>query len=294
MICAVFPGQGNQSIGMGKDFYDGFPRAKAMYDFASDKTSIDIKGISFEGPKEVQDNILNCQLITFVNSCVMFELLGREFDHLAGHSIGEYTALYSAEVFSFERGLEIVKKRGELMRTVSFGGSCMVAVIGEERETIEDFCRETEGALAIALYNSPGNYVIAGTPENIDGYFDKIPGKKIKLNVTGPSHTKHCRTISEEYREFLKGFAFNEPRGIVYSNYSVGIYTKDNIIDNLVNQLWHPVLWEQIVRNIPCNTFVEIGPGKSLKRMIERTREGVKVLCIQKCDGLEQPRIVLG
>ncbi|MBI5148121.1 ACP S-malonyltransferase [Candidatus Pacearchaeota archaeon] len=285
MICGVFPGQGNQFVGMGKDFYYKFDKAKEMYDISSEKTSIDIKKISFEGPEELQNDVLNLQLITFVNSCAILGVLNKKFDYLAGHSIGEYSALYAAGVFSFEKGLEIVKRRGELMKRISFDDSCLIAILGESKENIEDFCKKT--GLEIALYNNPRNYVIGGLPEEIKKHYVKIPGKKIKLDVRGPFHTKHYKEISLEYKDFLKRFEFKEPTTNVYSNYSAEVYKKENIMEWLTNQLWHPVLWEQIINKNPCRNFVEIGPKNSLKKMIERIKGDARIFSIQKCEDLE-------
>ena len=269
MKCGVFPGQGNQYIGMGKEIYH-FEKARQIYDAASEISGIDIKRISFEGTPEEQRDIVNLQLLTFVNSCAWFNLIENNFQELAGHSIGEYAALYASRAFSFEQGLQIVRKRGELMKKVSFEEPSLVLVTNTPRKELEEFCEKT--GLEIALYNSPKKYVIGGTPEKIKKFTPFLKGKVIPLKVSGPFHTSMYRDVSEEFAYFLLQLDFQAPETIVYSNYSTAPFTRNNIVKNLALQLCNPVLWEYIIEKARSDEFVEIGPGNSLSRMIKEIR----------------------
>jgi len=279
MKCAVFPGQGNQYIGMGKDIYS-LDIVKKMYDVASEVSGIDIKKISFEGPSELQRETLNTQLLTYVNSCALFELIPENFNVFAGHSIGEYAALFATGVFSFEDGVRIVKKRGELMSSLSFDEPSLVAVLGVDRKCVEDFCKnDTNNELEVALCNSPGNYVVGGLPENIKKY--KLPGKVKPLAVSGPFHTSLFKPVAEEFQKYLQEFEFKDPQSVVYSNATGLPYYKGEIDKGLASQLYKPVLWQDIIEAIPADRFVEIGPGNSLAKMINKIRKDANVVSIQ-------------
>lgn len=299
MRCGVFPGQGNQYVNMGRDLYDAFDKARAMYDLASQITGIDIKGISFEGPEDIQRETLNTQLITFVHSCVVHHLLTNDFDKVlfsqfAGHSIGEYAALVAGGVFSFEDGVRIVQKRGELMKIISFDKPSLVAVHGVDRQSVDDFCNnETQGELEVALYNAPGNYVIGGLPEALEKYMHEIPGRrKIPLRVSGPFHTSHYKYIADDFQDFLSKFKFKKPKVRVYSNVTAQPHKKEAIIDKLVEQLYNPVLWEDTIRAMTCK-FFEIGPGKSLANFIVRIRENPITYLVHDLKTLEKAKNLL-
>ena len=292
-VCVVFSGQGNQYVGMGKDLYDEFGEAREMYHGASEVSGIDIRKISFRGAPEEQSDPRNSQLITFVNSCVIYELVKDKFDFgcFAGHSIGELTALYAAGVFGegirgFRNGVEIVNERGKLLKGNSFKRSCLVSVLGCEREVVEEFCKGTNGELVIALYNCRGNYVIGGKPKNIDKWIDKIPGAIKVLPVMGPFHTEHYMKTAKKFGKFLEGFAFAEPNVASYRNCDSEFYHAETIADGLVRQLWNPVLWEDIISKVPAETFVEMGPGRSLSGMIKRIRKGSERISIRGVDDL--------
>lgn len=293
MKCAMFPGQGNQFVGMGKELYQQYAAAKIIYDSADLITGLPIIKVSFEGPEEEQKKTLFTQLITYTNSIAVLETIGsmlkketeniyeaiqREFKFFAGHSIGEYAALTAAGAITFEQGLEIVRERARLMQEVNEklninpGSAPLAAVKGMEKETLENLCKNS-GEVSIALYNAPGWYVIGGLPENLKTFCEeKIKGKAkiIYLPVGGPFHTKQYSEIKKEYRAFLEKIEFLSPKGKIISNYSCKPYSKESIVQNLVEQLDNPVQWEQTIRLLLEQTtdFAEMGPGKSLTAMV--------------------------
>jgi [acyl-carrier-protein] S-malonyltransferase len=292
-IFGVFPGQGNQYKGMGQDLYENFPEVREMYDKACEITGRDLMEISFNSDQ--QSDPINLPLITYVHSCVVYDLLKEkiEFSGFAGHSVGEYAALYAAGVISYEQGLEIVKKRAEIMSKVSFSGSCLVAVRNISKIDMEEFLESYKG-LEIALCNSPVWYVIGGLPKTIDEIFNKIPGRAIRLNVSVPSHTLHMYEAAEKFRDYLDTQEFNLPEGFtVYSNFSARQYapTKQEVIDNLVNQICSTVCWDEEIKNIIMEqetlVFVEMGPKKSLARMIREIDPNTKTISIGNVDTLE-------
>lgn len=332
MTVGLFPGQGNQYTGMGKDLYNSYDLVKELYDSANTITGIDVKGISFEGSEEEQKDTLNLQLITYVHSCAVYGLLDKElhakFNYFAGHSIGEYAALYAGGAFSFGKGVVIVKRRAALMKSISNFDGAPLIYLGDKKgelkkETVEDFCKKTNGELTLALYNAPGNYVVGGDPENIKKYYDQLPGaRKIPLKVAGPFHTKHYQQIADEFRDFLKTMVFDDMKTDVWSNYIADTYigsvgtipaSRDQLIEGLVCQLYNPVRWEQIIREIADEScleplfgigglneeytedlFIEMGPGRSLAGMVKAiTRDmnrEVTVVSIQDLESLAKTK----
>ncbi|MBS3110037.1 ACP S-malonyltransferase [Candidatus Woesearchaeota archaeon] len=268
----LFPGQGNQYVGMGLDLCSNFPIARDMYQKAIDVSGVDVPKLSFEGPSDEQKKTQNTQLITFVHSSIIHTLLSNlltrnPFSDFAGHSIGEYAALYAANVFSFEDGVSIVKKRGELMSRKSFDEPSLVAVINADLGELSDFCQNAAGGeLEISLYNAPDMFVVGGHPDMVKKHLDSLPGKKkIPLKISGPFHTHHYKDISEEFEDYLNSFTFRHPEIPVYSNVTGEHHTADGIRKKLAEQLYNPVLWGSIMRRL-SGRFIELGPGKSLAR----------------------------
>ncbi|MFH1174566.1 MAG: ACP S-malonyltransferase [archaeon] len=279
-LYGLFPGQGNQYVGMGKDLYETYPLAKRMYDLASDITGHDLTAISFSGPESVQKETLNTQLITFVHSCVVHALIteqGNPFSGFAGHSIGEYAALVAVNSIAYATGVMLVLKRAELMNKISFEKPSLVAILGATLAELEEFCDKTNGALTVALHNAPKKYVIGGLPEAIQEYLPSMPGKKIPLGVSGPFHTKHYQPIAEEFMTFMKHVAFKEPVLPVYANATAQPHTQSNIAETLAEQLYRPVLWEETMRNMQGD-FLEMGPGNSLSKFAKDVHGEVLML----------------
>jgi len=277
-VAAIFPGQGNQFKGMGRDLWDNSEIARGFYISAGELSGVDVAGISFEGSEEEQGDVVNSQLITYVHGCILHTLLGKKFDFYAGHSLGLYNALEAKEVFSFGEGVLILKRRGELVkkfveedREGGFGPgkSCLVVSVGSSGEEVESFC-EGNG-LEVALYNCPGNYVLGGPPKLIDLHFNNIPGRKKRWNVCCPVHTSYLREVSEEFRDFLRGFDFEFPGGKVYSNVTGDVYrSADEIRESLALQICEPVRWWETLEKVGDVGYFEIGSGKSLAKMVRR------------------------
>lgn len=287
--CGLFPGQGNQYIGMGKDLYKKSSLIRQIYNSACEITNKNLKTISFEGPKEEQRKTENLQIITFLNSISLYLLSEKKFEYMVGHSIGEYSALFCANAINLENSIRIIDKRAELMSKISFEKPSLAAILGNKKEDVEKLCKSC--SIEIALYNCPGNYVIGGLPENIEKFTNFLKEKKIKsvaLQVSGPFHTSIYREIALEFKEFLENFEYNQPDSIIFANFNEQPYTKENIINNLSMQIFNPVKFEQSILKVPCTNFVEIGPGNSLSKMVSRIKPDAECIVINDSVGLEK------
>ncbi len=306
-IVLVFPGQGSQYIGMGKDLYDNYSFVKNMYKSANEVLGIDIEKLSFEGPEDNLKDTKNAQPAIFLHSVAMLEALRQEYNGkfnviaMAGHSLGEYSALFSASVFKFEDGLEIVRRRGKLMSEAdpeSKGG--MAAVIGLEPEVVKQVCKEvTEKGKYVepVNYNSPDQVVISGLKEAIDSVSPILKEKGAKrvlpLAVSGAFHSKLMESVSLKFRDFLMNFEFRKPSVKVYSNYTAKPYPedKDSIIELLVKQMSSPVLWIDIVKEIAAlkpDLVIEVGPGQVLKGLISKISPEIPVVTTSNLEGLRK------
>ena len=295
-LIAIFPGQGNQHPGMGRDLFDTNQRAQEMYKRADKITGKDITGVSFDGSREEQRNPDYLQRITYVHECALHTLAanrGIQADAYVGHSIGEYAALQAAGAMTFEQGLELVSARSELMKELSFDQSPLWVLLGASQEEVEQFCEDTDGEVQIALYNCPGNYVIGARPEALEKRRLQMPGKPRALPVTGPFHTDHYQEIASRFRAVLQRTRFQRPEKPVYANYDTRTYTTmKSIRDGLAFQLYQPVLWqqlmEQLIREGPQDqVFVEVGPGTSLRGMIAKIDPQAQVETLQDAQTLE-------
>lgn len=291
MVCALFPGQGNQYTGMGSGLYEKSDIARKIYDTASEISGKDLKRISFSGTVEEQRKTENLQLITFVNSVALYELCkdSFDFDYMVGHSIGEYSALYSAEVFGLEDAVKIISERSELMSKFSFKQTTLVAVLGIDDKSLENLCFDRD--VEIALHNCPGNHVVGGFPHYIEKFCKKLKEENIRfvpLQVSGPFHTSVYKYVCGDFLNFLERFEFDSPKATVLSNLNAMPYTLENIVPNLANQICNPVLFEQSIAKVPSEEFVEIGPGKSLSNMVERIKKDATIKAINKIEDIEK------
>jgi len=305
-VFLVFPGQGSQFVGMGKDVYESFEYVREMYDKASQVIDVDVKKISFEGPEDILKDTSNAQPCIFVHSAAILEVLKRESGNfevigVAGHSLGEYNALYSAGVFNFHDGVKIVSERGRLMANADpEGKGGMAAVIGLEPEKIKEICEAItkEGNYVEPVnYNSNDQVVISGYKEAI-----KIAEVKLKeagakrvipLAVSGAFHSKLMESAAKEFRKFLDGFSFNKPSFRVFANYNANEYPNDEkeIKDLLEKQLVSPVLWVDIVKKIEelsPDLVIEVGPGQVLKGLIKKTSATLNVVTTSTFDGIKE------
>lgn len=280
----IFPGQGSQAVGMGRDLYDNFAAAKAVIDQADEVLKFPLSKLYFEGPEEELRQTINAQpaLLTIGFACLkaMQEVAGASLPvpaFTAGHSLGEYTALVAAGVFDFATAVYLARERGRLMQeagTKTAGG--MVAVLGMEEAALNEVCRET--GTNIANYNSPGQLVISGAAENIARAVElaKARGasRAVPLQVSGAFHSPLMKPAEEALQQIITGMAFRDPAVPVIGNTTaLPLTNAGEVKAELTRQLCHGVQWQRSVEYMAAqgvNTFVEIGPGKVLTGLVRR------------------------
>ena len=299
----LFPGQGSQQVGMGKDLYDTYNEAKEMYDNICKITGIDIKQISFEGPEEILNETKNTQLAILTESLAILEVLhknGIYADMSAGLSLGEYTALIDSEIFQFAEGVKLVQKRGEIMQNFTPNGNWkMAAILGLPAEQVEEACKKVKNGFVVpANYNTVGQIVISGEENAVEEACNnaKELGAKraLPLNTAGPFHTSKLTKCSEELRKELSKISINmETKTKVVKNIDGNIYKEnDDIVDILSRHIINPVRFDYVIKTMLDNeidTFVEVGPGKSLAGFVKRmkTDNEINIININNCDSLE-------
>ncbi|GHT09884.1 malonyl CoA-acyl carrier protein transacylase [Bacteroidia bacterium] len=277
----VFPGQGAQFVGMGKDLYEQNPNARAMFDTANQILGFDITQLMFAGTDEDLKQTKVTQPAIFLHSVILAKTLP-DFapDMVAGHSLGEFSALVAAGALSFEDGLRLVFVRAQAMqRACEKTPSTMAAVLGLPDETIEKICSEIDEVVVPANYNTAGQLVISGTFKGIDLACEKLlaAGAKraLKLNVGGAFHSPLMQSAQEELSAAIATTAFQTPCCSVYQNVDAQPHTSpDEIKKNLVAQLTSPVRWTQTVQAMAANGathFVELGPGNVLQGLVKKT-----------------------
>ncbi|MCS7249789.1 MAG: ACP S-malonyltransferase [candidate division WOR-3 bacterium] len=284
-ICALFPGQGSQYVGMGKDLYEEFSIAKRIYDEACEILNFDIKKISFEGSEEELKRTSITQPAVLIHSIASLEIFkslkDEKFDLVMGHSLGEYTALYASGVFDFPTVLKLVKKRGELMEKAGKErAGTMAAVIGLSEEKIKEVCKKVSGICVPANFNSPSQIVIAGEVSAVKEAYEILTKEKVKvvmLPVSGAFHSPLMEPAYLEFKEYLTQFNFNKPKIPIVMNANGEVCENIEIIKkNLEIQMISPVLWKKSVEtaiNYGCQIFYEIGPGKILSGLVKKTEE---------------------
>ena len=298
-VAFIFPGQGSQYIGMGKDFYDNFGESRAVFDEASQNLKIDMKELIFEENDKL--NLTEFTQIAMVTTCVaqlnVIKKLGFEADVSAGLSLGEYSALINSKVISLKDGLELVRKRGILMdNALPKGTTSMAAVLGLSGEEVLNACNETVGMVTVANYNCPGQVVITGENEAVKAVSVKLKEvgarRIIPLKVSGAFHSPLLAGTGEKFASVLEDIEINVP-SIPYVSNVTGdfIYESSNIKNLLSRQIYSPVKWQQSVEKMiesGVDTFVEIGPGKSLTKFINKINPDCKAINIEKVEDLEK------
>lgn len=289
MKAYVFPGQGSQFPGMGKDLYESNSEAKAMFDKANEILGFNITDIMFNGTDEDLKQTKVTQPAVFLYSVALAKSLGEDFkpDMTAGHSLGEFSALVAAEVLSFEEGLKLVSIRANAMqKACEMAPSTMAAVLKLSDETVEEICASiSEGIVVAANYNCPGQVVISGEECAIDAACQKMleAGAKraLKLKVGGAFHSPLMEPARAELAAAIEAAEFKTPKCPIYQNVTAQAETNPEIIKtNLVAQLTAPVRWTQSVMNMVndgADSFTEVGPGAVLQGLISKISNGVEV-----------------
>lgn len=292
MKAYVFPGQGAQFVGMGKDLYDNNPEAKALFEKANDILGFRITDLMFEGTEEDLKQTKVTQPAIFLHSVILAKSLGDEFkpDMVAGHSLGEFSALVAAGALSFEEGLKLVSKRAQAMqKACEAKPSTMAAVLALPDEKVEEICAEVDDVVAPANYNCPGQVVISGSNEGIDAACEKLlaAGAKraMKLKVGGAFHSPLMQPAQEELAEAINTAEFNTPVCPIYQNVDGKPHTDPKEIkENLIKQLTAPVRWTQDVQAMIADgatEFVELGPGAVLQGLVKKIDRNVATSGLQ-------------
>lgn len=286
----LFPGQGSQIVGMGKSHYEENDIFKELTDQANDILGIDLRSIMFEGPEEKLKQTEFTQPAIFLHSIALYKTLDSSPDMVAGHSLGEFSALVACGALSFEDALKIVRRRGELMQQAgSENPGTMAAVIGMDDEAVEAVCdqasEETGEEVIAANYNCPGQLVISGNvtavPRAVELAKEAGARMAMMLPVSGAFHSSLMQPAYDGLSKQLKELDIQKPHCPVYSNYTAeATDDQETIRKNLLNQLMNPVRWTQTLKNMHADgadTFVEVGPGKVLQGLVKRTLKGMEI-----------------
>ena len=297
MFSVIFPGQGSQIVGMGKEFYTKFDIVKKLFNDADEILGFSISNLILEGPKDKLDLTENTQPAIFLVGYSIFQLLKKEFNidlnkanFFAGHSLGEYTALASANVLSFSDTLRILKIRGNAMQSaVPKGEGSMVAVLGSEIEKIEKIIEENKDKYEcfIANDNSNGQMVVSGNNNEIEKFILDLKSnriKNIKLPVSAPFHCKLMKKATDIMGKEIEKLEFKDPKNILISNVTAKEITSSSLLkDLLIKQIESRVRWREsviLMINKGVSQFIEIGPGKVLSGLIKRIDKNIKVSAI--------------
>lgn len=297
----LFPGQGAQSIGMGKDLYDEYEEYRNVYKKVEKITGVNVENITFNSSEEVLSQTKNTQICILTMSLAILELLKKENIEViasSGLSLGEYSALINSGSISFEDGVKIVKTRGELMQNLCPKGNwSMLAVLGLDEETVTNVCNEiTNGFVAPANFNCPGQIVISGEKQGVDEASQKLKkaGAKriIELKTSGPFHTKMLEKASIELRKELENVKINSFETKVIKNLDGKEYSNnDNVKEILSKHIINPVKFEQSLRtmiDMGIDTFIEIGPGKTLSGFVKKIDRNLNVFNINDIESYKK------
>lgn len=282
----VFPGQGAQFSGMGKDLYENNELAKSMFDKADEILGFPITQVMFSGSDEELKQTKVTQPAVFLHSVILAKVLGVKPDGVAGHSLGEFSALVVAGALSFEDGLRLVAKRAMAMQKCcenNPGG--MAAILGLEDEAIEQVCQSVDGVVVAANYNCPGQLVISGADESVDAACVKLKEagarRAMRLPVGGAFHSPLMEAARAELEQAISEVEFNTPVCPIYQNVDAQPQSEPEVIKaNIIAQLTAPVRWTQIAKNMIADgydNFVELGPGAVLQGLIKKVNPEVSV-----------------
>ena len=306
-IAFLFPGQGSQYAGMGKELAENFPAAQQVFEEADEALSFSISRLCFEGPEEALQLTENTQPAILSVSVAAFRAIQAQGlpapSFVAGHSLGEYSALVAAGALSLGDAVRTVRARGRYMQeAVPVGTGAMAAVIGGERDAIEQACREASGnqVCSVANINSPNQVVIAGNTEAVDRAMELLKGvakRVIKLNVSAPFHCALMKPAQDRLAFELEQIAFTEPRTSVVTNVDAQIASAPgDLRDSLLRQVSAPVRWLESMELLfqhGVSTFVEVGPGKVLAGLMRQINRDMSCLNVEDSASLEAARAKL-
>jgi [acyl-carrier-protein] S-malonyltransferase len=286
MKAYVFPGQGAQFVGMGKDLYDNFAEAKELFENANSILGFRITDLMFSGTDEDLRQTKVTQPAIFLHSVILAKMLGSQFqpEMTAGHSLGEFSALVASGALSFENGLKLVSQRARAMqKACEMQSSTMAAILGLEDEIVEKICGEINEIVVPANYNSPGQIVISGSIEGIDQAIEKLTAagakRALKLSVGGAFHSPIMEPARLDLEKAIDDAQINKPLCPVYQNVTAKPSTDPAVIrENIKKQLTAPVRWTQTVKNMLADgatNFYEVGPGTVLQGLIKKVDRNI-------------------
>ncbi len=309
-LAFVFPGQGSQEVGMGKDLIKNYKEANELFDEANialKDEGFDLKKLCLEGPEEELTKTINTQPALLTISIILYKLLQKNNINpgvVAGHSLGEYSALVAASSIKFKDTVKLVRKRGQFMQIAApLGTGSMAVIISLKKDKIEELIKKVSkfGIIEIANYNSPYQIVVSGKSETIKELF--ILGEKEEeinicpLKVSAPFHSSLMRKAKENLASYIENVNIQEAQIPVICNVTADyVKTKEEIKNALIKQMTHPIKWVDIIKRINSegiNCFIEVGPGNVLKKLIKQILPKAKVYNIYDSESLEKAIIKL-
>ena len=304
MFSVLFPGQGSQSVGMGKKLYEKFDYVRSLFKRADDILQKPISKIILEGPKELIDQTENTQPAIFLVSYSIYEVIKKESSFnlsnakfFAGHSLGEYSALACSGSLSFDQTIKLLQSRGKFMQSAApKGEGGMLAVLGSEIEKIDAIINNNQEKFKcyIANDNSIGQVVVSGNINDLNKFSEELKKNKIKnikLPVSAPFHCELMRSATEKMRDEITKIEFKQPKVNIISNVTAEQTNDPNEIKSLlIEQIERPVRWREIVINMidsKVEKFIEIGPGKVLSGLVKRINSNVKLIQVNCIDDIK-------
>jgi [acyl-carrier-protein] S-malonyltransferase len=301
-IAFIFPGQGAQYVGMGREVYQNYPEAQAIFQEADQVLGRSISDLCFQGPEDLLKDTRNAQPAILTTSIAIFKVLVQEGikpDFTAGHSLGEYSALIASEAISLAAGLQLVNTRSRLMAEADpEQNGAMAAILGVDRQTLGDLLKEAsaEGQVEAANFNCPGQIVVSGAKTGVAKLRELIGakgGKVIPLAVSGAFHSSFMKPVADVFRLELDKVQWNDPIPPVIANASARPISKEALTESLYRQIFSSVLWEDSLNYLHSQgvkTFVEVGPGKVLSGLVKKT---LKDVIFVNCEDLSSTKKAL-